>query len=274
MDFEIVVVTPVPFEAPRTRILIEATPGLGAAHAYNAAAAAARGEILVHVTDRKRFRPGWLEAALATLHARDRGGPPFVACLPMHDPDYGDAFVGTAMGWLYPWFFAAHRRLIDRVGPYCDTDFKSSFLDVDLGFRVWTAGGRCEIVQGGAWYEHAPDLARVRAGTSHAGADFSRLCARWLARFGENLMDATAPVQPWNVCIDVPSVFFAHFVRNGAIIEIGRDWQRFGPFLRTAARLLFKEGIQPPGSVLADPAHIPDWVIAIDSARRRSVGSA
>lgn len=271
IDYEIVVVTPRPFEAPRTRVVIETAPA-GAGRAYNMAAEAARGEILVHVTDGKRFRPGWLDAAVATLVARDRGGAPFVACLPMHDPDFGDAFVGTAMGWLYPWFFAAHRRLIDKVGPYCDPDFRGSFLDVDLGFRVWNAGGRCEIVPGGAWYEHVPASARARTVPRQPESDFARLCERWLSRFGELWLNGTAPIQTWHVSIDVPSMFFAHFVRNGAIIEIGPDWPNFGPFLRTAARVILKDGVQAPGSVLMNPALIPEWIGALDAARRRAEG--
>ena len=279
IDFEIVASTPVAFEAPRTRIVVEDRPA-GAARAYNAAAAAARGTYIAHVTDGKKLRRGWLEAALAAIAARDDGRSPFVACLPMFDGTEGDTFVGTAMGRLYPWFFVAHRRLTDTVGPYCDESYKDSFLDVDLGFRVWAAGGRCEIVPGGPWYEHVADARRVRLGSRNLEADFGLLFERWFARFGvaagfgEPRPDGRTVVAPWHVCLDVPSIFFSHFVRDHTILQAGREWPRIGASLRAATRLIHKDGIAIPGSVLVEPAHLPDWVLTVTRARQDAVQSA
>jgi hypothetical protein len=278
IDYEIVATTPVAFEAPRTRIVVEDRPA-GAVRAYNAAAAVARGSFIAHITDGKRLRRGWLDAALAAVAARDRGGPPYIACLPMFDVQEGDAFVGTAMGRLYPWFFLAHRRLLDLVGPYFDESYKGSFIDVDLGFRIWAAGGRCEIVPGGAWYDHAPDEERVRLGPRDLDTDFNLLFERWFSRFGadagygERQPDGRIAVAPWHVCLDVPSTFFAHFVRDRTIVQTGREWPRIAAFLRTATRLMNKDGIDIPGSVLADPTHLPDWVLAVTAARQRAAQS-
>lgn len=274
-DFEIVACAPFAFEAPRTRFVAD-TAARGASWAYKLASDAARGDVLVHVTDGKRLRAGWLEAAIGLLATRDGGGPPFVACLPMHDPAYGDGFVGTVVGRLYPWYFATHRRTVDLLGPYFDLDLKGAFLDTDFGMRVWRSGGRCEIVPGGAWYGVAEGTARVRPHGISWVDDFRKFADRWFAAtglapgYGQRQLDGTLQVAPWHICFDVPLLFFAHFVRDGTILQTGSDWPRVGAFLRVAARMMNREGLAIPASILENPAHLPDWVLAVAAARERA----
>lgn len=268
-DYEIVVCAPFAFEAPRTRFVAE-TQARGPAWAYNLAADAARGDVLVHITDGKAMRAGWLAASLACLAERDKGGPAFVACLPMHDPSAGDAFVGTVMGRLYPWYFATHRRTVELLGPYFDPAYKGAFGDTDFGMRVWSSGGRCEIVPGGARYGMVPS-ARVRppstASLEAHAADFRVFLDRWYplygAGYGVKAQPGRVDVAPWNVCYDVPSLFFDHFVREGTIVAQNPDFPRTGAFLRAAATLVRVEGRTMPPDVAADPRRVPDWVQAI-----------
>lgn len=268
-DYEIVVCAPFSFDAPRTRFVAE-TEARGTAWAYKLAAEAAQGDILVHITDGKTLRADWLAASLDCLAARDKGGPAFVACLPMHDPSAGDAFVGTVMGRLYPWYFATHRRTVDLLGPYFDPTLKGAFVDTDFGMRVWSSGGRCEVVPGGARYDLTA-ASRVRPTSTasfeaHA-ADFRTFLGRWYplygAGYGNKTSDGRVDVAPWNVCYDVPSLFFDRYVRDGTIVVRDPDFPRTGGFLRTAATLVRLHGRAMPPDVAADTRRVPDWVLSI-----------
>lgn len=269
-DYEIVVCAPFAFDAPRTRFAVE-TEKRGSSWAYNRAAEAAAGEIVVHATDTKKFEPGWLDAGLACLTARDDGRVPFAACLPMFDPSAGDAFVGTAFGRLYPWFFLARRELFARVGPYGNPALKGSFIDVDFGMRIWESGGRCEIVPGPARYRLIPDAERVRppstASVEAQAADFRAFLGRWYpiygGGYGNKTPDGRVDVAPWNLCYDVPSLFFDTYVREGTIVAKDPDFPRTGGFLRAAATLVRVQGREMPPEVAADPRRVPDWVRSI-----------
>jgi hypothetical protein len=207
---------------PEARTLVEETPA-GSAQAQARAWQAAKGDVALTITDDKYVFPGALATLVAFCVARAEHVFPYVCAPLMYDPHFQCPTLGTAFGRLYPRLMCARRDTLAAIGGLFDPAYVSSYVDCDLGLRVWEAGGRCEVCVE-ATYAHM--VARVRRRTTrdpdNQRRDFERFMSRWCATgIGAPLLaDRRArgrAVANGEVFINVPAPFFPVFLR-----EIGR----------------------------------------------------
>lgn len=138
IDFEIVVVSPFPVDGPRVRWVKEETPqGNCLAHAM--ACEAATGDIVAAVCDDVLLLPGAVERALSFFLDREGRTRHYALGLSPYSQ-----VMGTVFGIYYPYFPMLRRTTIAETGGYYRSCFRAHFGDVDIGMRVWSAGGRCE----------------------------------------------------------------------------------------------------------------------------------
>lgn len=139
VDFEIVVVSPFPVEGPRVVWVDEGEPR-GNCGAHTLAFEKATGDVIAPMCDDVLLLPGAAEKALRFLMERETQAPAYVLGLAPYSQ-----VMGTVFGMYYPYFPMLRRSVIERIGGYYRTCFRSHFGDVDIGMRVWDAGGRCEV---------------------------------------------------------------------------------------------------------------------------------
>lgn len=144
VDFEVVVVSPFRIEGTRIRHVLE-TEARGSVHAQGEGYRHARGGIIVNLVDDHLPRPGWLDGAAAFLAEKEKAHFPFAAGLHRHDRP----FFGTVYGLYYPYFPVMTRRSVEAAGGWHGGGgYVAHFSDPDLGMRVWSHGGRCELLPG------------------------------------------------------------------------------------------------------------------------------
>lgn len=141
-DYEIVVVSPFPVAGTKIK-WIEEREKAGNCRAHATAADHASGQILVTMSDYIVTRRNWLRNAVDFIEERERTIFPFCAGLFWANSTEIGPTLGTAFGHYYPYFPAASRRSLDAAGGYFSREFISNFGDVDLGLRIWAAGGQC-----------------------------------------------------------------------------------------------------------------------------------
>jgi hypothetical protein len=134
--YEVIVVSPFRVKAPDV-VWIEETERRGCAFAHTVAAHQASGDFITATADDCAYQPGWDAAAIANYEERaPRAGK--MLCLGLH---YG--LLGTVFGIYYGNFPFLRRTDAMSLG-FFDGKYKKGFTDSDLGFKVWSAGGRCE----------------------------------------------------------------------------------------------------------------------------------
>lgn len=270
IDHEIVACTP--FEAKGAGVVwVRDENPRGSVAAFNTAFATARGDYVSLVTDSKTYEPGWLDKSLAYLSAR-RASAPLAACMKMGNPLVGEDVVGTVFGKLYPWVWTQARADFERLGGYFLNPRQRSFAaDLDLGMRIWAAGGRCAIVPG-ARYTHLAGAPRVRTGAAGKSVeDFETFCRLWYptegAGYGELLPDGRMGAAPETVAYDIPESFFPAFVRDDTIrIADRRGFPSWGWLLAWAPAHARDKGVAIPPDVLAEPARVVAWLNALGVA--------
>lgn len=179
LDYELVVVTPFEVNGPRIRWVREETPR-GNCHAHKIGYAAATGDIIVAMSDDARLVAGWADKALAFLQEREKQNP--LLSVGLHRMDF---LIGTVFGLYYPYYPFVRRSTLEAVGGYFSDDYRAHFTDPDLALRIWSVGGRCEILPERVLQivERAPDAASV--GTPMKGTALAQDMATFLSRWGD-----------------------------------------------------------------------------------------
>lgn len=139
LDFEIVVVSPFRVEGPRVRWVEEQQPQ-GNCLAHTMAWRNATGDVIAAVCDDVLLVPGTVERALSFFQEREGAVPHYALGLAPYSQ-----IMGTAFGIYYPYFPMLRRTTIEHIGGWYRPSFRAHFGDVDIGMRVWAAGGRCEV---------------------------------------------------------------------------------------------------------------------------------
>lgn len=243
VDYEILAVTPFEVTGPNVRWIREEAPK-GAVHAHIMAHERMSGDILVALSDDVLLADNWAQIALANLESRSRPSIPFG--LGLHQSNF---ILGTVFGIYYPFFIVVRKAVLDAIGCYNDGTYVAHFADVDLGLRIWHAGGRCERTD-------LPLISRVpRQGredvdpvTKSSNAlviqDTRHFTGRWAQIYGRGW-----PIESYeDFNLDVDALFEA---------VVGEDWSIFlndpvfkrllANYGRNAARWnLSGPGISPP----------------------------
>ena len=135
-DYEVVVVSP--FRVAAADVLwVEETERNGCAFAHTVAARHATGDFITATADDCDYMPAWDQRMIQIYSERaPRDGRNF--CLGLH---YG--LLGSVFGIYYANFPFMRRDQALSLG-YFDGNYKKGFTDSDLGFKVWSSGGRCE----------------------------------------------------------------------------------------------------------------------------------
>jgi len=199
VSYEIVVVSPFEVAHPKVTWARE-EQGRGCCAAFETALARASGDYVALMTDDSRLTEGWAEIALAD--AAEGESRNAIYCLGLHQTNL---IVGTAFGIYYPFFPFIRRTTLAAVGGLFDLSYIAHYPDVDLGFRVWHAGGRCE-------HSSRPVIERVarrgnetiditQKASSRAG-DHRTFVTRWKSIFapdwpGEDLSNVNIDVDPF-----------------------------------------------------------------------------
>lgn len=146
---EVVVASPTP---PRPRDFVVHVPvpppgdpnELSWSQKNNLAVKAASGEYLVFNNDDIHFRPGWAPAILKHMEAQAKVRPYLAA---FHMANKGVLHTRyTAFGMLYPNHGCLRKADLAYIGQTLfDERFWLTHNDVDLGMRIWFAGGRVEM---------------------------------------------------------------------------------------------------------------------------------
>lgn len=186
---EIIVVSPRQFHIAQTWshvIWIEDRALAGANAAHELGFAAARGHHVLAWVDDHALRPGWDEAAMATL--ADLGstsdGRPIAVGL-----RHANGQIGTCFGLYYPYFPVMRRADVVKVGGWLSGEYRLGFADVDLALRVWNVGGRCAWTDRGV-VQKLPDDDR-KLGKLHQDAhttpdDLALFLDRWGKTLGKD----------------------------------------------------------------------------------------
>lgn len=211
IDAETVLVGPFAIEAPRVR-WVEMQERRGVTAAQQAAFATARGDYVVALSDYLLPRPGWLANLVAALDAA--GDAPAVLGPLWANAHGGRPGVGFAYGRHYPYFPAASRRTVERIGGWYDTVYRSQWCDCDLALRCWRVGGACDVVWSSVVIAAADRDARQRDPAQHAAktadADAALFLERWHGVFG-----ADWPRRPDAVNLDVTADQLPHLSLAG-----------------------------------------------------------
>jgi hypothetical protein len=185
---EAVVVSPFRPRAPtyKTKIIwIDEQDHEGPNAAHEAALRKATGDFVLAWVDDHELMKGWDAELLSDFLGRENGTDgPFCLGARQESP----AHVGTVFGNYYP-YFPFMRRADAARGLWITGEYRVGFADVDLGMRVWSAGGRCE------WSRNPlvrvlPDDDRKIGGADWTGeahtreADTRLFLSRWAARYG------------------------------------------------------------------------------------------
>lgn len=141
---EVVVASPTP---PRPRDFVVHVPvpppgdpkELSWSQKNNLAVRHAQGEYIVYNNDDLHFHPGWAPAVLE--HMEKVTASPYVAAFTMANK--GTHGIYTAFGLLYPNLGCIRKSDLEKIGgTLFDERYWLSHNDVDLGLRVWFAGGK------------------------------------------------------------------------------------------------------------------------------------
>jgi hypothetical protein len=175
-DYEAVVISPFPPQGARVRWVKEEAPlgGPCAAQAY--AGQYATGDYVLALSDDRILFPGWDQVVLKDFDRAPKNRP-FGLGLRHKDP----AFVGTVFGINYPNFPMMRRSDVLSLGWY-DPIFRASWGDVDLGLRIWDAGGRCEWSSEPVMSVHPDDEIN---GRRVDWSDMHRFIERWGKKYGK-----------------------------------------------------------------------------------------
>lgn len=199
-DYEVVVASPFPVRGPRVR-WVEMAERRGAAAAQKVAYAHAGGDYVVALADYMLPRPHWLEALLRDLQA---AGDDAAVLGPLWITAYrGQPAVGSIYGRHYPYFPAASRRTIERIGGWFDDAYAGQWCDGDLGMRAWDAGGYCDVVWDSILVSsHLRMQQRKQAEhrqTRRSDQDAALFLDRWHSRMGDGW-----PRDPQRINVDLP----------------------------------------------------------------------
>ncbi len=177
VDYEIIVVSPFEVTGPRVVWVREDQPR-GNVPAQRAAFAHATGDFVLAFTDDAELAPGWDAQCLQNFASRERGQELF--CLGLN---LRTRTVGTAFGIYYPFFPFARRSCFAKIGYFCEP-YKAHFADVDLGFRIWDAGGRCEFSEKPLVTLHNPIGREASHKNKTLTEDMASFVARWAPKYG------------------------------------------------------------------------------------------
>jgi hypothetical protein len=180
IDFEIVVVSPFPVDGPRVRWVKEETPQ-GNCLAHTMGYEAATGDIVAAVCDDVLLLPGAVERALSFFLDREGRAHHYALGLSPYSQT-----MGTVFGIYYPYFPMLRRKTIEEIGGYYRPCFRAHFGDVDIGMRVWSAGGRCEVTPFPVLHfmeAHEDFSATLRNETQHR--DMETFLSFWGEKYGQ-----------------------------------------------------------------------------------------
>jgi glycosyltransferase involved in cell wall biosynthesis len=182
IDYEIVVVSPIPLFGPNIKWIKEDQPA-GPNAAYKTAFENASGEFVAVVGDDILVQPYWAELLLKQAldgEIRHPAGP-FVCSMT-------SGGFGTVFGMHFPFYTFARRQMLQNLGGLVRPQlFPADWADCDLGMRVWDAGGRCEFCKGtqfrGMNRGAVPDRPRESATLNR---DTKTFLAQWGAKYRKN----------------------------------------------------------------------------------------
>ena len=177
-DYEIVVVSPFEVAKPKVVWVREDEPR-GNVPAHRAAFAHAGGDFVLALSDDTELAPDWDSRCLQNFLSRERDQKLF--CLGLN---LRTRTVGTAFGIYYPFFPFARRSCLETVGYYPEP-YRAHFADVDLGLRIWSAGGRCEFSEKPLVTLHNPPGREQSHKNKTLEKDMAAFAARWAPKYGQ-----------------------------------------------------------------------------------------
>lgn len=182
--YELVVVSPVPVTGPNVRHIQE-HGRIGNLPAHALSFANTVGDYIVALSPDTRFVDKNFGAILIDeVRRREAACFPFAGGMWM----YMSQQIPTAYGLYYPSFPAVSRRSVDHVGGWFDPTYKVGWGDVDLGMRIWLAGGKCAPLETVRILEETrPEVGEASRFKFNGGsweADFELFKSRYHHRLG------------------------------------------------------------------------------------------
>jgi len=138
----------------------------------------AKGDYIVHIPDDVYAVDGWLDNMIKFLDSKDGL---FLGSFKSYSRKWaseeGENFVN---GKRYSTFPVMRRSDIDMLGEFMDTEYSSFYGDVDLGLRVWKAGGEVAVCEN-AWLEteNEEDDMHERSKGLYEKEDRGKFIKRW-----------------------------------------------------------------------------------------------
>lgn len=255
IDYEIVAVTPFPVERPRV-VWVNEIEARGTVFAYDTAYRNASGDYIFGFNDDSFLQPGWLDATLAFITAREKLFFPYSCGL--HTARGG---VGTLFGLYYPYYHFTGRRTLEAVGGWIRPIFKAHFGDGDLAMRVWAAGGRCELCRDAVVApverrEMLPE-STIRNRRDVIYQDVVTFIDQWGARYGQgwgtNLRD-------FNIDISVDCQ--KYFLRDHTIMHNSPEFAAVSRIMAHVHELAVARGVPVPEDIMADGPRVKAWIEA------------
>lgn len=140
------------------------------------------GDYVLSFVDDHTLVPRWDEEALRDFDQREHASPqrPFVLGLRQL---CAEPRIGTVFGRYYPYFPFMRRTDAQHLG-WFDGAFRKGFADVDLAFRAYALGGRCEWSEGLLVVPEPDDNRHKDDEFGSTDADRALFLARWADRYG------------------------------------------------------------------------------------------
>lgn len=227
IDYELVVVSPFQISGPRIRWVKEEEPR-GNCYAHKIGYEASTGDVVAAMSDDVRLVAGWADKALGFLQEREKLNP--LLSIGLHRMDFA---IGTVFGIYYPYFPMARRETLEAAGGYFSDAYRAHFGDPDLGLRVWSAGGRCEILPDRViqLVERDPNAQSVGKPQKHTALDrdMATFLGRWQGRYGQGW--DTSHLRGFN--LDVRGLMQLCLIRDHTVhfndprlVELWQNFQR------------------------------------------------
>lgn len=178
-DYEIVVVSPFEISGPRIVWVPEETPR-GSINAANLGFAAAKGDLTIQAADDVAFDRGLISPAIVQLGSMRQSNLP---CVGFAHRRGKQAYLNVAYGRYVPGYYVAPTAALRLIGDTLyDPNFRVAWADQDLGLRIWSVGGRCEIATGGVVHDFGTsEKPTLSAGMTEANTsrEFEMFAAKW-----------------------------------------------------------------------------------------------
>lgn len=230
-EFEVIVACPSALGDHAGLLWAREEGRLGTGGAHSLAFSRSQGEYVVAMNDDTRIVvPEAFLGSIAEIRHREK------TCFPTALGLRGVSrpVAGTAYGLYYPSFPAMSRESIDAAGGWYDPAFKTGWADVDLGMRVWLAGGECSLATQASIVmiteEAVGQDSRFSAGDPQL--DFQTFCERYHGRLGRHFRKRFRSINR-----NYPISFFI----NGSFSTQQPPWRVFVSFLFRELRVSLRD---------------------------------